>query len=383
MVNGESKQHASAETDTDLAKDVANLYSWANVEDVTYRDFSRQRKARHIGHTSDVDLRNNDSVADVVGGSIESQAQAFESTVEPLVAEPAIQTMPVVSEPIDEPVAVKIEAVAEVAQPAAISSEVFVPTSFFEPKVAVPAESIPSALAIYSLAGGVGKTTFCANLGRIFCAMKEKVLLVDASASGLLPFYFGATDLRDGLRTFVSPDASYPPLQVMGANEITKPWLDEVKVAMRKAQRTIFDLGPASISLLPEILGRCGTILIPLLPDLNSILTVSRIEASFKAMRSSGIDVPETFYIFNRFDDQDTIDHRARALVERQCGDRLLPISIRDGAEVAKAIASRMTVADQAPGSAVTHDFLELASWVRKRSPVRAASRTQARWSER
>lgn len=378
MVNGESKLRASAETDTDLAKDVANLYSWANVEDVTYRDFSRQRKTRHIRHATDVDIRESD-LADVSEVSIESQAQAFESSAEPSVVERSIPENP----PASEPIAVKIEAVAEAPQPAAVSSEVVIPTRFFEPDVTALAESISPSLAIYSLAGGVGKTTFCANLGRIFCAMKEKVLLVDASASGLLPFYFGATDLRVGLRTFVSPDASYPPLQVMGANEITKQWLEEVKVAMRKGQRTIFDLGAASISLLPEIFGMCGTILIPLLPDLNSILSVSRLEATLKAMRLSGIEVPEAFYIFNQFDEQDTIDHRARALVERQCGDRLLPLSIRDGAEVAKAIASRMTVADHAPGSAVTHDFLELASWVRKRGPVRAASRTQARWSER
>ena len=377
MVNGEGKQHASAEIDTDLAKDVANLYSWANVEDASYRDFSRQRKARHIRHVTDVDIRKSE-LADAPDVSIESQAEVFESSAEPSIAEPFVQKSP----PTSEPITTQITAAAELPQSAAIS-EVVVPTNFFESGLTAPAESVSPSLAIYSLAGGVGKTTFCANLGRIFCAMREKVLLADASASGLLPFYFGATDLRAGLRTFVSPDASYPPLQVIGADEITKEWLEDVKAAMRKVQRTIFDLGPASMSLLPEIFGMCGTVLVPLLPDLNSILTVSRIESSFKAMQSSGIEVPEVFYIFNQFDQQDTIDHRACALVERQCGDRLLSLTIRDGAEVAKAIASRMTVADHAPGSAVTHDYLELASWVRKRSPVRAALRTQARWIER
>ncbi|QNI33048.1 hypothetical protein H7849_03465 [Alloacidobacterium dinghuense] len=381
MVNGEGKQHASAEIDTDLAKDVANLYSWANVEDATYLDFSRQRKARHIQHTTDVDIRKSE-VPSAPNVSIESEAQVFESSIAAPIAEPSIIGKPI-QENSTPSVPMSAQTSAAAPTPQLVDLPELIPTTFFEPGLTAPAETLSPALAIYSLAGGVGKTTFCANLGRIFCATKEKVLLVDASASGLLPFYFGATDLRPGLRTFVAPDVNYPPLQVFGTNEITKPWLEEVKVAMRKAQRTIFDLGPASMSLLPEIFGMCGTVLVPLLPDLNSILTVSRIEASFKAMESSGIEVPEVFYLFNRFDDQDTIDHRARALVERQCGDRLLPLTIRDGAEVAKAIASRMTVADHAPGSAVTHDYLELASWVRKRSPVRAASRTQARWSER
>ncbi len=410
MTDGESKEKTAQETESDLAKDVANLYSWANVEDApVYRDFSGQRKVRHIHHTADVDIRKSEA-AHVPEVTIESRAQEFESSAElsptlpaessTIVAEPstiiAAEPPTILAEPSSPPV---IEESAESA-PTAFASveevpvetepqdealpEAVIPTSFFEPGLQPLVESIPASLAIYSLAGGVGKTTFSANLGRIFSAMKEKVLLVDASGSGLLPFYFGATDLRSGLRTFVAPDANYPPLQVIGTHEITKHWLEgEVKTAMRKAQRTIFDLGPAAMSLLPEIVRECGTVLVPLLPDLNSILTVSRLEASFHAMRSSGTAVPEVFYIFNRFDKEDSIDQRARSLVERQCGDRLLSLTIRDAAEIAKAIASRMTVADHSPGSSVTHDFLALASWVRKRSPIQTTARTQVRWSER
>jgi len=377
MANGKGKQGTAPEVDSDLAKDVANLYSWANVEDApAYRDFSRQRKIRHSHHNTDVDIRKVEPVQ-VPELSIESQAMEFAASVEPPLLEKAESAAPPVVSIAEIPV-------AEEPPPTADFPEMVFPADFFTPSLQPLVESIPSAVGIYSLAGGVGKTTLCANLGRIFSAMKEKVLLVDASGSGLLPFYFGATDLRCGLRTFVAPDANYPPLQVIGTNEITKQWLEnDVKTAMRNAQRTIFDLGPASMSLLPEISGLCGTILIPLLPDLNSILTVSRIESSFQTMRSSGVNVPNVFYIFNRFDQEDSIDQRARALVVRQCDDRLLPNTIRDASEIAKAIASRMTVADHAPGSPVTHDFLEIASWMRKRAPVRAGTRVQARWSER
>src|SRR5271156_5226376 len=48
MENGENNKRAGTPgVDDELAKDVARLYSWANVEDVPYRDFSRQRKPQH------------------------------------------------------------------------------------------------------------------------------------------------------------------------------------------------------------------------------------------------------------------------------------------------------------------------------------------------
>jgi len=137
------------------------------------------------------------------------------------------------------------------------------------------------------------------------------------------------------------------------------------------------------MSVLPEIFGMCGVVLIPLLPDLNSILTVSRIEASLKAMKSRGIQIPPAFYLFNRFDENDPMHQQARGLVQRQCGEHLLPMTIHSGAEIAQAIASRMTVADHAPESDVTRDFMEVASWVRKVAPVHLVGRAPGRWSER
>ena len=64
-------------------------------------------------------------------------------------------------------------------------------------------------MAVFSLAGGVGKTSLVATLGRALSARGERVLLVDTAAFGLLPFFFGARDQRPGLlRTFSPPGAS-------------------------------------------------------------------------------------------------------------------------------------------------------------------------------
>ena len=70
-------------------------------------------------------------------------------------------------------------------------------------------ETRTPVLAVFSLAGGVGKTSLVATLGRALSSMGEKVLLTDTTSHGLLPFYFGASELRQGVvRTFSPPSGS-------------------------------------------------------------------------------------------------------------------------------------------------------------------------------
>jgi len=236
-------------------------------------------------------------------------------------------------------------------------------------------------MAVYSVAGGVGKTTLCANLGRALYSIGDRVLLVDASGSGLLPFYFGKNDLGPGIHTFFAPGIHRPPLRVIGADEITSEWLNcEVKAAMDTTYWTIFDLGAASTALLPQILAMCTFLLIPLLPDLNSILTISRVESSLETMRSRGVEVPSPFYLFNQFDPDDPIDQGARDLVLRQCGGRLLPFSIRHDPEAARAIAARKTVLDHAPGAEIASECMKLATLFHQTVAIRRARKSQERW---
>jgi cellulose biosynthesis protein BcsQ len=255
------------------------------------------------------------------------------------------------------------------------------------PEVRRSASAVPSdfhpVISVYSLAGGVGKTTVSANLGRALYAIGDRVLLVDASGSGLLPFYFGKNDLGAGLHTYFVPGIHRPPLRVIGADEITPEWLNgELKREMDVSYWTIFDLGPASTSVLPQILAMSTFLLVPLLPDLNSILTVSRVESSLETMRSRGSEIPSPFYLFNQFDPDDPIDQEARDLVVRQCGGRLLPLSIRHDSEAARAIASRKTVIDLAPGSEIASTCVQLASLFHRTAITSRVRRSSAQWDD-
>jgi cellulose synthase operon protein YhjQ len=234
------------------------------------------------------------------------------------------------------------------------------------------------------VAGGVGKTTISANLARILCSMEERVLLVDGSGSGLLPFYFGATNLRFGLRTFVAQANPFPTMQVISAEDITLEWLrSSVADAQLKAQRVIFDVGFASAHVLPQILDQCDVLLVPLLSDLNSLLTVQRIESRVLAGQRRGLKIPSPFYLFNKFDERSLMEKEAHGLAIQHCSDRLLPFTIRRSAHVAEAICDRMTVADCAPQSEVTRDFQGLAMWLRTVAPVVENTAEPVQWSER
>lgn len=384
MGTGENKVGSNSGGDDQVAKDVARLYAWANVEGVPYRDFSRQRRLQHGQDTVPTD----DQRAEISANPSEIESNVAQLRAIASDAPEAATTKTIHS---DQPAKVESASAAQAGAPGQASEPQFSAqrmrsrTRFSEEGLPQPAadESMPPVLAVHSIAGGVGKTTLCANLGRILCSLGEQVLLVDASGSGILPFYFGANDLRPGLRKFVAPGMTYSPLRVIGNEEMTAEWLaGELRSAMLTSDRTIFDLGPASFSLLPEIFGMCTTILVPLLPNLNSILTIPRIEASVNKMRNAGLTAPAPYYVFTEFDSESAMDLRARDLVSDQCSERLLPLSIRYGAEAGEALASRMTVVDHAPESDVTNDYVELASWLRKVAPARQATKALGRWTE-
>ena len=101
-----------------------------------------------------------------------------------------------------------------------------------------PVAARAPVMAIFSLAGGVGKTSLVATLGRTLSARGERVLLVDTAAYGLLPFFFGAGDQRPGmLRTF-SPAASSgdAPIQMITLDpENFGPKQRRRKLSLRKS----------------------------------------------------------------------------------------------------------------------------------------------------
>ena len=249
------------------------------------------------------------------------------------------------------------------------------------------------ALAVFSLAGGVGKTSLIATLGRALSSRGERVLLVDTAAYGLLPFFFGARDQRPGvLRTFSPPAVTGDaPIQMLTMdtenlgpdNAPQEPLSSEIALQSHGANRILIDLATASGATTRRVLHLAPTVLVPVVPDMSSVVSVSSIDAFFR--HNSGVSGQPTmpYYILNQFDPSLPLHLDVREVLREQLGDRLLPFALRRTPAISEALAEGMTVMDYAPNSTVAEDYGTLAGWVKSLAAPAGNGFRGVRWSER
>ncbi len=254
-------------------------------------------------------------------------------------------------------------------------------------------ETRTPVLAVFSLAGGVGKTSLVATVGRALSSMGEKVLLTDTTSHGLLPFYFGASELRQGtVRTFSPPSGSTDaPIYLVsydidqtGSDEVAREQLaNEIVTNSRGMHRILLDLTSASGWLVRRMSSMNPTILVPVAPDMNSVISLQMVEKFFAGVNDGDGRPMQPYYILNQFDTSLPLHLDVREVLRRQLGDRLLPFVVRRAPAVSEALAEGMTVVDYAPDAAVAEDYLNLATWLRTVAAPATAGFRNVRWSER
>ncbi len=248
-------------------------------------------------------------------------------------------------------------------------------------------------LAVFSLAGGVGKTSLVATVGRALSSMGEKVLLTDTTSHGLLPFYFGASELRQGtVRTFSPPSGSTDaPIYLVsydvdqkGSDEAAQEQLaEEIISNSRGTQRILLDLTVGSSWIVRRLSRMNPTILVPVAPDMNSVISLQTVEKFFGGVNDGDGRPLQPYYVLNQFDTSLPLHLDVREVMRRQLGDRLLPFVIRRAPAVSEALAEGMTVVDYAPDAPVAEDYLNLATWLRTVAAPATAGFRNVRWSER
>jgi cellulose synthase operon protein YhjQ len=261
-----------------------------------------------------------------------------------------------------------------------------------EAPVASQPARIP-VLEVFSLAGGVGKTSLVATLGRALSSRGERVLLVEATSFGPLPYFFGASDCRPGvLRTFRPPASSSDcPIRMttidpdsLSEDTATQGSLvNEIEGWARGASRIIVDVATRSTATARALSWMSPIVLVPLIPDINSVLCASSIDSFFQRNVATQASQPEVFYVLNQFNESLPLHQEVQNVLHDRLGDRMLPFTLQSTPAVSEALADGMTIIDYAADSPATDDFLNLAKWVEDvAAPANMQSRGM-RWSER
>ena len=198
-------------------------------------------------------------------------------------------------------------------------------------RLVTPSESRQAPIvAIYSVAGGTGKTSLVATLGRALSFLGERVLLSDTTSHGLLPFYFGASQLISGVvRTFSPPaGSSDAPIHLVSYDlsreseeaEGQASIVEDVLENSQRANRVLLDLGAHSSRMVARLGQFRPRILIPLMADLNSVISIDSVEKIFSTMLDPDGRPLQPVYLLNQFDASLPLHLDIREVLNQQLG---------------------------------------------------------------
>ena len=248
-------------------------------------------------------------------------------------------------------------------------------------------------LCVLSISGGVGKTSIVATLGRALSSLGEKVMLADTNVHGILPYYFGAREQRPGaVRTFSPPPGSSDAPVVLVSYDADGRGYDEAGQARvlddlyrraNEVQRVLVDAGVNSAWLARTVAGTNPWVLVPVAPDMNSVLGTQAVERLFQDVTGADGRPVKPYYVLNQYDPAMPLHLDVREVLRQFLGDRLLPIMLHRTPAVSEALAEGMTVIDYAPRSPIANDYMNLATWVRRLADPGLSYAPPARWSER
>jgi cellulose synthase operon protein YhjQ len=376
------------------AEDIVKLYSEANVHDTRYRDFSASRKEAR-GQFRRRLIREQAERGDAEQRLAPPQRLGGEVRSSQLDTPPRGESIPSAEAAPATELYRRPRGVSQSPRWYALQS----PSPTLGGATAAPLTAPtnqaqrPPILAVFSLAGGVGKTSLIATLGRALSALGEHVLLADTSTYGPLHFYFGSREFKPGvLRTFSPRETdSNAAVQVLNLThdlspvgvEEGDPLVQELVRGGRDANRILLDVATAGQEITRRLFSLQPTILLPILPDVNSVASLGLLEKFFASAISPDVSNSAPFYVLNQFDAARPLHVDVRETLQQRLGERLLPFALRRSPAVSEALAEGMTVIDYDPGSEAAEDYWKLAGWLRSLAAPASTTRREPRWLER
>jgi cellulose synthase operon protein YhjQ len=227
-----------------------------------------------------------------------------------------------------------------------------------------------AALAFASCAGGVGKTTLCATVARVLSSRLCNVLVADRCRDGIIPYFFSLERQSAGGLQTVYPNARRAGYQLTlvaapcneQPNTPTAAWLEQLQA---ESALTLLDLPTVNERPAPSALGPATQVIVPLVPDVQSIASIARVE-QLSAMLEAGQN-GRNLFVLNRFDEARPLHREIRTHLEKLLEDRLAPVAVRESEYIPEALSLGMTVLDHAPQAPVVKDFEQLVPWLEGR----------------
>lgn len=416
------REEAETAEEQKTSEDVSALCTWANVDGAAYRDFSseqhqlwtesrssvtardmqlpRSELDAHAAAEQDVQPTGSEADVSAVASPQEQEPETDQQAAEHSNEKPAR----VLSEDTEANGLHREQPVREAPIPDEGSGRSALQRLFQVPRKASAGENQAesraengllnrySPLILASMSGGTGKTMLAANLGCALASEGESSLLVEASPVGHLSYYFGGSESRAGVvRTFES-DSDHAPVQVLtlsldehDGREKLGPRLYEVMARFGSiSQRVILNVSCAPFGTLRQIFPLNPVIVVPVVPNMRSLLEVQSMEKLLddKSSRVSSKSV-RVYYLLNRFDPSISLHRQMRETMIARYGDKVLPFEIRESQLVDEALAHGASVIDYSPESGITQDIRRMAEWTRKTVTVRGSVAGLPRWSER
>ena len=240
-------------------------------------------------------------------------------------------------------------------------------------------------LTIANQKGGVGKTTTAAALLTALHQRSARVLGVDLDPQGSLGFSLGldiehCSTIYDVFRGSMEPRdvlASTETCDILPSNillssaelEFNRPGREYMlKTALSKIaglyDYIIIDTPPALNLLTVNAFVATDSILIPMAPEVLSLLGVSQLKETIETVRSYyNSQLQVAGILLNRFNSRLTLNREMLDLAEQiaaQLGTHVCKTKIRSSVSVAAAPAHGVSILDYAPSSKPSQDFVTL-----------------------
>lgn len=242
-----------------------------------------------------------------------------------------------------------------------------------------------SRIAVTNQKGGVGKTTTAAALLAGLSRRGARVLGVDLDPQGSLGFSLGldierCTTIYDVFRGAVEPQAAIAhtdtcdllPSNILLAGaelEFNRPGREFLlKTALSKVDQDydyiIVDTPPALNLLTVNAYVASDQLIIPMAPEVLSLLGVSQIKETIESVRDYyNPHLKVLGILLNRYNARFNLNREVLELagqIAQQLNTMVFSAKIRNSVSAAEAPAHGMSVVDYAPSSKPTQDFEQL-----------------------